>query len=88
MYKRQAQGGIDVAVEDNGPGIDEDILVKLESGEIKPEGLGIGMRNIHRRVQYAFGEAYGLRVKNERGRTCVVVHLPDTRGAGRRNFDE
>lgn len=85
---RAAQGGIDVAVEDNGPGIDEDILVKLESGEIKPEGLGIGMRNIHRRVQYAFGEAYGLRVKNERGRTCVVVHLPDTRGAGRRNFDE
>lgn len=79
------QSGVDVAVEDNGPGIDEDVLSKLESGEIKPEGLGIGMRNIHRRVQYAFGPAYGLRVKNERGRTCVIVHLPDTRGAERRS---
>lgn len=76
------QGGVDVSVEDNGPGIDEDILSKLESGEIRPEGLGIGMRNIHRRVQYAFGPDYGLRVKNERGRTRVIVHLPDTRGAG------
>ena len=76
------QGGVDVSVEDNGPGIDEDILSKLESGEIRPEGLGIGLRNIHRRVQYAFGPDYGLRVKNERGRTRVIVHLPDTRGAG------
>lgn len=43
--------GIDMVVEDNGPGMDEDILAKLESGEVKPEGLGIGMRNIHRRVR-------------------------------------
>lgn len=72
-------GGIDLIVEDNGPGVDEDILEKLESGEIKPEGLGIGMRNIHRRVQYAFSAEYGIRVKSEPGRTQIIVHLPDTR---------
>ena len=48
--------GIDVIVQDNGPGIDEDILTKLESGEVQPEGLGIGLRNIHKRVQHTFGK--------------------------------
>lgn len=72
-------GGVDVIVEDNGPGMDEDILAKLESGAVKPEGLGIGMRNIHRRVQYAFSEEYGLRVQCAQGKTRIIVHLPDTR---------
>lgn len=71
-------GGVDVIVEDNGPGMDEDILAKLESGAVKPEGLGIGMRNIHRRVQYAFSEEYGLRVQCAQGKTRIIVHLPDT----------
>lgn len=79
IFCRAAVDGIDVTVEDNGQGIDEDILEKLESGEIRPEGLGIGMRNIHRRVQYAFSNEYGLRVKNEDGHTRIVIHLPDTR---------
>lgn len=71
--------GIDIIVEDNGPGMDEDILAKLESGEVKPEGLGIGMRNIHRRVQYAFSDRYGLEVRCEGGHTRIIVHLPETR---------
>lgn len=72
-------GGVDITVEDNGPGMDEDILTKLESGEVKPEGLGIGMRNIHKRVQFAFSDAYGLQVKCAGGLTQIIVHLPDTR---------
>lgn len=71
--------GVDVIVADNGPGIDEDILAKLESGEVQPEGLGIGMRNIHKRVQHAFSDQYGLRIKGEEGQTQIIVHLPDTR---------
>ena len=43
-------GGVDIVVEDNGSGMDEDILAKLETGEVRPEGLGIGMRNIHKRI--------------------------------------
>ena len=71
--------GVDIIVQDNGPGTDEDILNKLESGEVQPEGLGIGMRNIHKRVQHAFSEQYGLRVCSEEGQTQITVHLPDTR---------
>lgn len=71
--------GIELIVEDNGPGTDEDILAKLESGEVQPEGLGIGMRNIHKRIRHTFSDAYGLRVRSEEGRTQIIVHLPDTR---------
>lgn len=71
--------GVDVIVQDNGPGIDEDILAKLESGEVQPEGLGIGLRNIHKRVQHAFGPEYGLRIHCESGCTQIMIHLPDTR---------
>ena len=74
---------MEILVEDNGPGMDEDILEKLESGAIKPEGLGIGMRNIHRRVQYAFSSQYGLRVKSTPGHTQIIIRLPDTRGGSR-----
>ena len=71
------QEGVVLTVEDNGPGMDEDILLKLERGDIAPQGLGIGMRNIDNRVRYAFGERYGLRVRSRDGRTQVSVVLPD-----------
>lgn len=70
--------GVDIIVQDNGPGIDEDILDKLESGEIQPEGLGIGMRNIHKRVQHAFSDRYGLQIRSEEGKTQIIVHLPNS----------
>lgn len=73
------EDGIELIVEDNGPGTDEDILAKLESGAVQPEGLGIGMRNIHKRIRHTFSDAYGLRVRSEEGRTQIIVHLPDTR---------
>lgn len=76
------ENGVDVIVEDNGPGLDEDILRKLDSGEIKADGLGIGMRNIHRRVQYAFSEKYGLRVECKPGCTRVIIALPGTKENG------
>ena len=79
------EAGVTLSVEDNGPGMDEDILNKLESGEKAPEGLGIGMRNIHRRVQYAFGERFGLRVQSRPGWTRVSVLLPDD---SRRSSDQ
>lgn len=76
LWGREAEDGIELILEDNGPGMDENILEKLESGEIKPEGLGIGMRNIHRRLQYAFTDRYGLRVQCTPGHTCIIIHLP------------
>lgn len=66
----------DIIVEDNGPGMDEDILDKLASGELKAEGLGIGLSNIHQRLRLAFrDEGCGLRIRRENGKTHVIVRI-------------
>lgn len=67
---------VQIAISDNGPGIDEDILEKLESGEIKPEGMGIGMRNINDRLRYAFAGVGRLTVRRLDGWTSIIIHLP------------
>lgn len=65
---------VDITVEDNGPGMDEDTLEKLERGEIQPEGLGIGLCNINQRLKLAFqDEACGLRIQRIDGRTQVIM---------------
>ena len=75
---RQEGGEILLTIEDNGPGMDEDILNKLERGEVKAEGMGIGMRNIDQRIKHTFGEKYGLQVSSEPGKTRVTARLPKT----------
>ena len=55
IYAQPAGRYTDIVVEDNGPGMDEDILEKLASGQMKAEGLGIGMSNIKKAVERAVG---------------------------------
>ena len=76
IYAEHAGRYIDIIVEDNGPGMDEDILEKLASGEMKAEGLGIGMSNIHQRLKLAFrDENCGLRVQRVNEKTQVIVRI-------------
>jgi len=76
IYAERVDRYIDIVVEDNGPGMDEDILEKLASGEMKADGLGIGMSNIHQRLKLAFrDEGCGLRVQRVNGRTQVIVRI-------------
>jgi len=63
-------------VEDNGPGIDEDIIRKLETGEVEAEGSGIGLRNIQKRLQLVFSEQYGLEFHRVEEHTEVWICLP------------
>lgn len=65
-----------LTVEDNGPGIDTEILQKLENNEITPRGHGIGMQNIQKRIQLLFSEDYGLRITREKGKTQIQVRVP------------
>ena len=71
-------------VEDNGPGIDPDILHKLVNGETKARGNGIGLLNVQQRIQLAFGESsmetdkYGLSFHRIREKTQVWITVPFT----------
>ncbi len=68
---------IELSVEDNGPGMDEDILEKLEQHVVEGSGLGIGLMNIHKRIQLAFRNTdCGLEIRRNDGKTAVIVKLP------------
>jgi len=68
-------------VEDNGPGIDPDILQRLTSGEKKAKGNGIGLLNVQKRIQLAYSEQYGLSFHRIEGHTQVWITVPFTGGA-------
>ena len=65
-----------VVVEDDGPGIDPNILQKLEAQEATPKGHGIGLLNIQKRIQLLFSEDYGLRVFCKDGITQIQICVP------------
>lgn len=69
-----------IDVHDNGLGIPQEMLETLLD-ERKPlqksKGSGIGVRNIHRRIQLVFGPEYGLEFFSEPDEgTLVRIHLP------------
>ena len=74
--------GVDVAlrVSDDGEGIDPERAREALAGR----GPGIGLGNVHGRLQSTFGEGYGLEVEAGDGRgTTVVMTLPKFRAGVR-----
>jgi sensor histidine kinase YesM len=69
-------------VEDNGPGAPAAALEQLHRhlSEGTREGgtgrIGLGLRNVHRRLQVSFGESYGLRLENKStsGLRVIIRH--------------
>ena len=68
-----------VQVDDDGVGIAAENLSRIldDFPEKKGDGLGIGLVNIHRRIQRFYGESCGLQVKSSQGKgTRVTMRLP------------
>jgi len=73
--------GLKIWVEDNGPGMAEDFVEKLNKGEIEPRGSGIGIKNINERIKIMFGMDYGINVNSVLGEgTKVCIFIPYKRG--------
>ncbi|QJD87064.1 cache domain-containing sensor histidine kinase [Cohnella herbarum] len=72
-----SEEGLFIVVEDDGPGMPQDTLIQLRSGEMEAKGKGIGLINIDERIKIAFGEQYGVRIDSapEQG-TRVIIALP------------
>lgn len=74
-----------IEVEDNGPGMPEQVVEQLLNPGIsvsaaRPGGSGIGLRNVHQRIQLTFGPAYGLTIRSEPDSGTVVrICLPALR---------
>ncbi len=68
-------------VADDGVGMDEETLQKLrrldETGSGKSHTTGLGIANVQRRLQYHFGEKFGLTVRSRPGHgTTVTAYIP------------
>ncbi|MFK7692827.1 sensor histidine kinase [Paenibacillus sp. HJGM_3] len=64
-----------IAVEPGGP---VSTATSTRAGAEPPRG-GIGLMNVHRRIQLVFGEQYGLRIESEAdGGTTITMLMPAT----------
>lgn len=63
---------------DNGDGMEVSVNNKLPDTKRKQEMFsGIGVRNVHERIQLIYGEAYGVSISSEIGKgTKVRISLP------------
>ena len=73
-----------IELEDDGVGMSPDRAARAlrEPGpeEAAAKYRHVGLWNVHRRIQYSFGEEYGLSIASEEGRgATVTVRLPLTR---------
>jgi two-component system LytT family sensor kinase len=75
---RDLGADVELRVSDDGAGIDAERAAAALAGE----GPGIGLGNVHGRLQSTFGEGYGLVVENGSG-TTVVMTLPKFRAGVR-----
>lgn len=73
---------ITIEVKNNGSAFEEDLLEKLECGQIQANGFGIGLLNIHKRLKIAYGPEFGLSLTTaedeESGEEYAIarIHLP------------
>lgn len=87
---RKENGRLQIIVEDNGVGIAPERLQMLQArlrenrlAERQPASGswrdgGIGLMNVHRRIQMVFGEQFGLQVESERGRgSRMILTMPE-----------
>jgi two-component system, sensor histidine kinase YesM len=75
--KRVVKGNIEVVVADNGIGISQDPMLLLTQDRVKRRGVGLA--NIHRRIQIRFGKDYGITLSSDSSSGTVVrVLLPDS----------
>ena len=67
-------------VEDNGVGMEEEELYKLQEEIKKPckeTEKGFGLANVNERIRMNFGTEYGMQITSAKGKgTCVEIMIP------------
>lgn len=80
-----------IEVEDNGLGMQKAQVESLltDGTRIRSKGSGIGIRNVHQRIQLYFGTEYGLEILSEPDEgTMVRIHLPKTENMEEKKKEE
>ncbi|MEX2416617.1 MAG: sensor histidine kinase, partial [Paenibacillaceae bacterium] len=62
---------------DNGVGMDEATIARILSNQAASERRGMGVANVHERIQLYFGDAFGLSYESEPDvGTSVIIRIP------------
>lgn len=79
LYQAQADT-VCIDVTDNGVGISADKIGHLLTEDVPDRGSffrNVGVSNVHRYLQYTYGERYGLHIESEPGQyTTVTIQIP------------
>ena len=76
---RKIEEDIYISIEDNGMGMREEVVENIltDNSKVPKHGSGVGVINVHSRIQLMFGEQYGLEIYSEPDEgTRVVIHIP------------
>ncbi len=66
-------------ISDNGLGMPQDVVDQLliKNNRVHTKGSGVGLINVHSRIQLRFGSQYGLEIESQPDEgTTVRIHLP------------
>ena len=78
---RQHQNQLEIYIQDNGAGIEPELLKRINAHEYVPSGSrssGYGLKNINQRIRLYFGETCGLELKSRLHEgTTVIIRVPD-----------
>ncbi|MEV0741736.1 histidine kinase [Streptomyces sp. NPDC050549] len=78
-----------VVIEDDGAGMDPDLLRRILAGEVSPSG-GIGLSNVDDRLRQVYGDDYGLVIETAQGAGMKITarlpkYQPGVHSASRRS---
>ena len=73
---KKEENDILISVQNNGSLFEDHLLNKLKRAEKRANGFGIGLLNIHQRIQLLFGEDYGLTCENLDGFAIACIRVP------------
>ncbi len=77
---QMAQDQIVIAIEDNGVGMSEERISEVLADKIQNSNSsyhGVGVYNVHKRIQMMYGEDYGLEIVSQLGSgTKVLIRIP------------
>lgn len=76
-YRREDDIYIEVC--DNGLGMPQEVVDQLltENHRVRSHGSGVGLINVHKRIQLRFGKEYGLEIESQPDEgTIIRIHLP------------
>jgi two-component system sensor histidine kinase YesM len=66
-------GRLMIQIQDNGPGMDAELVQRILAGKVEARGSGIGIKNIHERLRQFFGEEFSLNIESTRGRGTTIT---------------